>query len=60
MSDVATEPVEKPVEKPVRLTKKGVPRKPHVMTPKRIEAFEKCAAARKEKLAERKKETTKI
>lgn len=33
-----------------KLTKQGVPRKPHVMTPKRQEAFEKCRAARAEKM----------
>ena len=36
------------------LTKKGVPRKPYVMTEARKQAFEKCKKARQEKLQEKK------
>ena len=38
----------------VKLTKKGVPRKPYVKTPAREEAFKKCKEAREKKLAEKK------
>lgn len=41
-----------------KLTKKGAPRKPHEMTEKRREAFEKCKAARAAKIAERKQAKT--
>jgi hypothetical protein len=42
------------VSKPVKLTKKGVPRKPHIMTDARKEAFAKCVSARAEKLSSKK------
>ena len=40
-----------PLPTGVKLTKKGVERKPHVMTPARMAAFEKCQQALREKRA---------
>lgn len=41
-------------KKEPKLTKSGVPRKPHVMTPARTKAFEKCRLARAEKMLQKK------
>jgi hypothetical protein len=41
-------------KKEPKLTKSGKPRKPHVMTPARTAAFEKCRLARAEKMTQKK------
>jgi hypothetical protein len=48
-----------PSQPPVKLTKKGVPRKPYVKTPAREAAFQKCREAKLAKLKEKREEEMK-